>query len=223
MPLQARQIKTPRRLFLAEFFFVFSKNLWPKFFPLFILQYIFIITIIFILLYLHLIMCILYYTLHYMCTRSWKRFYEFLCVYHHVISRHASRGGGNYLIFSGIIFFSPPPSTSRNYEITGFRSGYRKKAFRKLVCTSVIVSPNNHHNNRPGRCECSVRLLWIKKKIIHKNRVTLHVCCDVCMHLVVVVVARRTIHLCTSHEKKSSCSYVYIFIGTIFFSIIIHL
>jgi len=144
-------------------FFIFSENLWPKFFPLFILQYIFIITIICILLYLHLIMCTLY-TLHYMCTRTWKHFYEFLCVYHHVISRHASRGGGNYLIFSGIIFFSPPPNTSRNYEITGFWSGYRKKAFRKLVCTSVIVSPNNHHNNRPGRCEYSVRLLWIKKK-----------------------------------------------------------
>lgn len=30
---------------------------------------------------------------------------SFVCVYHHVISRHASRGGGNYLIFSGIIFF----------------------------------------------------------------------------------------------------------------------
>lgn len=45
MPLQARQIKTTRRLFLKEFFCVFSENLWPKFFPLFILQYIFIITI----------------------------------------------------------------------------------------------------------------------------------------------------------------------------------
>lgn len=82
MPLQARQIKTPRLLFLALFFFfVFPENLWPKFFPLFILQYIFIITIIFILLYLHLIMCILYYTLHYiMCTYSHMENFLRICV-----------------------------------------------------------------------------------------------------------------------------------------------
>lgn len=160
MPLQARQIKTPRRLFLAEFF-SFSPRTYDLnsfrclFCSTFLLLRDYFYLIIFTLNYVYIIL----YTLHYMTTRTWKHFYEFLCVYQHVISRHASRGGGNYLISSGIIFFSPPPSTSRNYEITGFRSGYRKKAFRKLVCTSVIVSPNNHHNNRPGRCECSVRLL----------------------------------------------------------------
>lgn len=62
-------------------------------------------------------------------------------------------------------YYFPRRAASRNYEITGFRSGYRKKAFRKLVCASVIVSPNNHHhnNNRPAGSGYLYAVCCIKK------------------------------------------------------------
>lgn len=102
-----------------------------------------------------------------------------------------------------ILFFFPAAehkSKLWNYRIS---VGLPKKGVPEtIVCTSVIVSPNNHHNNRPGRRECSVRLLWIKKrnKIIHKKKwvyTAARVCCDayvgVYLHLVVVVARRSSI------------------------------
>jgi len=160
MPLQARQIKTPHRLFLAEFFFSFSPRTYDLnsfrclFCSTFLLLQDYFYLIIFTLNYVYII---LYSTLYdYAHMETFLRI--FVCV---PTCDLTSRVAGRRQLsnFQWYYFFSPPPSTSRNYEITGFRSGYRKKAFRKLVCTSVIVSPNNHHNNRPGRCECSVRLL----------------------------------------------------------------
>jgi len=89
-------------------FFDFTENLWPKFSPLFIFPCIFVITI-----FSYLIKFAFNYTyiiLYIIRKRAHGNIFTNVCVcvcsmYHHVISRHASRGDGNYLISSGIIFF----------------------------------------------------------------------------------------------------------------------
>lgn len=117
-----------------------------------------------------------------MNTRTWKNIYWCVrasAVYDHiVISRHASRGDGNYLISSGIMFFIFFPRRRAQVEIMKLpdfgrvtekrRSGNYIIVYNTIRTSSVIVSPNNHHNNRPGR---SVRR--IKKRneiIIHKKK-----------------------------------------------------